>query len=377
MRAIARKIWSRPPWKSLEYSVRLAIVSLCSFIAADGVRRLAISPRCSVLKGLYEVTGMNSEALQNGTSAASGLAFHCRYRKIGRSFLFNADCIEWLAKVASNSLHAVVTDPPYGVKEFDEDQLEKRENGRGGIWRIPPSFDGHQRAPLPRFTALNEKERRRLVGFFRDWTTVLLPALCPGSHVFIATNAYISQLLYSALIGAGLEFRGEIIRLVRTLRGGDRPKNAEEEFPGVSSMAKGCYEPWGIFRKPMLAGMTVSDCLREFGTGGLRRMKDGRPFEDIVPSGRTPKREREIANHPSLKPQSFLRRLVYSALPLGTGMILDPFMGSGSTIAAAEAVGYAGVGVERLPAFYKLALEAVPKLKAVGTDPQLALFGDD
>jgi site-specific DNA-methyltransferase (adenine-specific) len=31
-------------------------------------------------------------------------------------------------------LHAIVTDPPYGVKEYDFDQLEKKDNGNGGIW---------------------------------------------------------------------------------------------------------------------------------------------------------------------------------------------------------------------------------------------------
>ncbi|MSR56980.1 MAG: site-specific DNA-methyltransferase [Planctomycetaceae bacterium] len=303
-------------------------------------------------------------------------------RKIGRSIIFRADCIEWLGLAAKNSIHSVVTDPPYGVKEFDEDQLHKRSNGRGGIWRIPPSFDGHKRAPLPRFTALNDKERRRLFDFFRDWTKALLPVMCPGAHVFIATNAFISQLLYSALIEGGLEFRGEIIRLVRTLRGGDRPKNAEVEFYDVSSMAKGCYEPWGIFRKPMPTGMTVSDCLRKHGTGGIRRTWDGRPFEDVIPSGRTLQSERAIANHPSLKPQAFLRHVVYSALPLGKGVILDPFMGSGSTIAAAEAVGYRSVGLERFAEYFSMAAEAIPKLKSVRTTPQLriaeaSLFDDE
>lgn len=312
----------------------------------------------------------------NGATRGLALPYSFKYRKIGRALAFQADCIEWLDSVRPNSLHAVVTDPPYGVKEFDEDQLEKRANGRGGIWRIPPSFDGHQRAPLPRFTALNARERQRLVEFFGVWTKALLPALCPGAHVFIATNAFISQLLYSALVDSGLEFRGEVIRLVRTLRGGDRPKNAEEEFPDVSSMAKGCYEPWGIFRKPMLPGMKVSDCLRAFGTGGLRRMQDGRPFEDVVMSGRTSKGERAIANHPSLKPQAFLRRLVYSALPLGRGLILDPFMGSGSTIAAAESVGYSSVGVERFPDYFKMAIAAVPRLAKLNAE-SLSLFGDD
>ena len=262
------------------------------------------------------------------------------------------------------------TDPPYGAKEFEEDQLDKRRNGIGGIWRNPPSFDGHIRAPLPRFTALSSRERARLAAFFREWATVLLPVLCPGGHVFIATNAFLSQLVYLSLVHAGFEFRGEIIRLVRTLRGGDRPKNAESEFPDVSSMARGCYEPWGIFRKPLLPRMTVADCLREFGTGGIRQTANGMPLNDVIPSGRTPRRERMMAGHPSLKPQDFLRQIVYSSLPLGKGIVADLFMGSGSTIAAAEALGYRSVGIERSHEFFMMALDAIPRLKEVGVDPQ-------
>jgi site-specific DNA-methyltransferase (adenine-specific) len=286
--------------------------------------------------------------------------------KIGRAVIVHADCFEWLGGLPENTLHAVVTDPPYGVKEYDADQLEKRANGKGGIWRIPPSFDGHTRAPLPRFTALNGKERARLRQFFLEWGRLVCRALRPGGHVLIATNAFICQLLYDALVDGGLEFRGEIIRLVRTLRGGDRPKNAEEEFPGVSSMPKGCYEPWGLFRKPM-GELRVSDCLRQYQTGGLRRYPDG-PFEDVIPSERTPQREREIADHPSIKPQSFLRRLVYTALPLGEGVIADPFMGSGSTIAACEAVGVQSIGVERHREYFDMARQAIPRLKALETD---------
>jgi site-specific DNA-methyltransferase (adenine-specific) len=276
----------------------------------------------------------------------------------------HADCFEWLARLPENSLHAIVTDPPYGVKEYDDRELEKRAHGKGGMWRIPPSFDGHVRAPLPRFTALDGTNRTRLTIFFNNWAQLALHALRPGGHVFIATNAYIAALLYAALLKGGLEFRGQIIRLVRTLRGGDRPKNAEKEFPDVSSIPRGGYEPWGLFRKPLFPGMKVSDCLREFQTGGLRRLAHGRPFADVIPSERTPRRERDVAPHPSLKPQSFLRQMVYAALPLGEGVVADPFMGSGATIAAAEAVGVQAVGMDRYRDYYDMALQAVPKLKA-------------
>ncbi len=122
---------------------------------------------------------------------------------IGSSLAVHADCFEWLSRIEENSLHAIVTDPPYGVKEYNFDQIEKRANGNGGVWRIPPSFDGHTRSPLPRFTALNEKERESLHRFFVEWARVALHALRPGGHVFIASNTFLSQLVFSSLVEGG------------------------------------------------------------------------------------------------------------------------------------------------------------------------------
>ena len=288
-----------------------------------------------------------------------------RWRQHGASLTIHADCLEWLGSIPENSLHAIITDPPYGVKEYHFDQIEKRANGSGGIWRIPPSFDGHERAPLPRFTALTTSERETLRRFFVKWARAVAHALRPGGHVFIASNAFLSQLLFSALVEGGLEFRGELIRLVRTLRGGDRPKNAEDEFPDVCSLPRGCYEPWGILRKPLPHKMKVSDCLREYQTGALRRLPDGKPFSDVIVSERTPKRERAIASHPSLKPQSFMRQLVWAALPLSEGIIADPLMGSGSTVAAAEAMGQKCIGVERYSDYFEMSEYAIPALAAL------------
>lgn len=292
-------------------------------------------------------------------SRLDNLKLNYQIHEIGQSILIHADCFEWLGRIPEASLHAIVTDPPYGVKEYDFDQLEKRSRGQGGVWRIPPSFDGNLRSPLPRFTALNRKERESVRQFFVEWAKAAIHALRPGGHIFIASNTFLSQIVFAALAEGGLEYRGMVIRTVRTLRGGDRPKNFEKEFADVCSMPRGCYEPWGIFRKPMLAGMKVGDCLREFQTGGLRRRPDGNPFEDIIESVRTPKTEREIANHPSIKPQTFLRQLVYAVLPLGEGIIADPFMGSGSTVAAAEAMTLRSVGVERNWSYFEAAIGAV------------------
>jgi site-specific DNA-methyltransferase (adenine-specific) len=300
----------------------------------------------------------------------SRFAFGYHHQSIGNSLIFHADCFEWLGKLPENSIHGIVTDPPYGVKEYEVDQLEKRANGNGGIWRIPPSFDGCVRSPLPRFTALNAKERKQLYRFFVEWSKLATHALRPGGHVFIACNSFLAQFVYSALVEGGLEFRGQLIRIVQTLRGGDRPKNAEQEFPHVCSLPRGGYEPWGILRKPLPPKMKVSDCLREFQTGGLRRSTEGLPFSDVIETGRTPQRERTIAEHPSLKPQALLRELVYSVLPLGEGIICDPFMGAGSTVAAAESQGVQAIGVEKNKKYYETAKAAIPKLSALIVEGQ-------
>jgi site-specific DNA-methyltransferase (adenine-specific) len=272
-----------------------------------------------------------------------------------------ADAFAWLADCARpNSLHAIVTDPPYGLKEFSEAEKAKLRKGRGGIWRIPPSFDGCKRSPLPRFTVLDDADRNALKEFFAEFGRLAMRALVPGGHIIIATNPLLSHLVYVPLITAGFEKRGEIIRLVQTLRGGDRPKNAHAEFADVSVMPRSAWEPWGLFRKPCEG--RVQDNLRTWWTGGLRRISKDEPFLDVIRSLPARRDERVLAPHPSLKPQAFMRQVVRAALPLGKGVILDPFMGAGSTIAAAAAIGYASIGIEQDPSYYAIAQSAIPAL---------------
>lgn len=283
-----------------------------------------------------------------------------KVHKFGNSSLHLADCMEWFSSAKNNSVHAVVTDPPYGLFEYSEEQKEKLRSGRGGVWRIPPSFDGSKRSPLPRFTVLTPNDLIALEEFFLHWGRSLIRVLVPGANVVVASNPLLSYLVSGALARAGLERRGELVRLVMTMRGGDRPKAAHEEFSDVSVMPRSMWEPWLVFRKPIEG--RVQDNLRKWGTGGFRRPSDERPFGDVIQSAPTRAAERKIAPHPSLKPQAFLRQLVRGVLPLGKGIVLDPFAGSGSTLAAAEAVGYQSVGIEKDREFFAIAKKAIPTL---------------
>ena len=138
------------------------------------------------------------------------------YKKAVEKYnLYHADCFTWMQQQPENSIHAIVTDPLYGLKEYTPEEKEKLRKRRGGVWRIPPSFDGCQRGPLPRFTVLTQEERKRLFSFFVTFAERAFKVLVPGGHVFIATNPILSQLVYVPLIDAGFEKR----------RRGDTPRS--------------------------------------------------------------------------------------------------------------------------------------------------------
>ena len=308
-------------------------------------------------RGVYRLPGLEEEADGDGKPEITRKFRTVHY---GGATLVQADCLEWLRLRESNSIHAVVTDPPYGLVEYSPKEQKKLRAGKGGVWRLPPAFDGAQRSPLPRFTVLSPQDLQVLDEFFSRWARGLARVLVPGANVVVASNPLLSYIVSGALARAGLERRGEIVRLVMTMRGGDRPKGAHEEFAEVSVMPRSMWEPWLLFRRPLDG--RVQDNLRRWRVGGFRRPSADSPFGDVIRSAPTRKEERRMAPHPSLKPQDFLRQLVRGVLPLGEGVVLDPFCGAGSTLAAAEAVGYRSVGIENDPKYFDIACRAIPQL---------------
>lgn len=288
-----------------------------------------------------------------------------RWYRNARYTIFNADSLEWLKLQRANSFHAVVTDPPFGIIEYSPKELHKRRRGRGGIWRLPNAFDGAVRRATPRFTVLDVHDRMGVLAFHLRLAPELFRVLVPGAHVFISSHCLVSHLVAQAFCMAGFDARGQIVRLVSTLRGGDRPKFGHKQYRDISVIPRSCFEPWLLFRKPCEG--RVTETLKRFGTGGLRRPSENVPFSDLldVPPAKPP--ERAFADHPSLKPQLLMRQLVRASLPLGKGIVLDPFMGAGSTIAAAVNLGLESVGVELDARYFRMARSAIPKLATLET----------
>lgn len=316
---------------------------------------------------------------------------HCSPTKT--TLLIRSDSMKWLDDCPAESFHAVVTDPPYGIREFEEEHVEAiSDKGGDEVWQTFRYADGAKRTVQPCFSSLTSAERRDVERFFLDFGKKIHRVLKPGGHAIVAGHVSLSNIVFPAIEkGAwqgevpGLEFRGSLIRLVTTLRGGDRPPGAQKDFPDVCTLPRSRHEPWALFRKSLPPKMNIADCLRTNWTGALRRQQveqgeaENKPAFDVINAGRPTIEERKIANHPNLKPQRLMRTLVHIALPLGKGVILDPFSGSGSTLAAAAACGLSAVGIERAEKFYELAKNAIPQLSCrvpvLGPEEPAEVFG--
>ena len=299
-----------------------------------------------------------------------GLGAQRRHHLSDRTTYILDDATRWLNSIPDASLHAIVTDPPYGVLEYEEKDHEKLRAGRGGVWRIPPSFDGAKRRPLPRFTVLSREDLAKLQGFFGTLADSALRALVPGGHLFIASNPLLSSLTFHALQNAGFEKRGEIIRLVQTLRGGYKPKGAEQDFPDVSVMPRSCWEPWGIFRKPIEG--TVAENLRRWGAGGLRRLPGGGATQgcDCVRADARPRKG--YCPAPVAKAAAVRAADRSGIAAFGIGIIYDPFAGSASTLAAAEALGYRAIGTDRDEQYLQMGQRAFAALVALSCSARVS-----
>jgi DNA modification methylase len=78
--------------------------------------------------------------------------------------------------------------------------------------------------------------------------------------------------------------------------------------------------------------------------------------------------------HPAMFPSMLCERLIRMFLRQGERRVLDPFMGTGSTLVAAKALGMQGVGLEINPAYIELArerLEAPDLFRQAAPPPEI------
>jgi site-specific DNA-methyltransferase (adenine-specific) len=137
--------------------------------------------------------------------------------------------------------------------------------------------------------------------------------------------------------------------------GGSQADRVKSTFGANSGSAARFFYCAKASRKEREAGLDslaavagAEACDRKEGTAGLNNPRAG--------AGRTASTVKNV--HPTVKPIALMRYLVRLVTPPG-GMVLDPFCGSGTTLAAAALEGFRATGIERDPAYCEIASKRV------------------
>jgi DNA modification methylase len=279
------------------------------------------------------------------------------------------DCLDVLATLPDNSVDSVVTDPPYGLSFM----------GKKWDYDVPS-------------VAIWEQ---------------CLRVLKPGGHLLAFAGTRTQHRMACRIEDAGFEIRD----MIAWVYGSGFPKshNLEGDHKGWGTALKPALEPITMARKPFSS--TVAANVIQYGTGAINvdgcrvgtesrwnpsaghkdlenkrtvtpisshkefdgrecvgrwpaniihdgsneaalSLKSGARFFYTAKAGKVD-RESEN-NHPTVKPTMLMAYLCRLVTQPG-GVVLDPFMGSGSTGKAATINGFRFIGIERDPEYHKIA----------------------
>jgi predicted RNA methylase len=295
-----------------------------------------------------------------------------RVEHIGRATLYLGDCRDILPTLPK--VDAVVTDPPYGVRDDDWDDMNEREFARFSMGWLSEA-------------ALLAKEMI-VFGYVDSAVHRLCQMLYPRVRPLIWAKPAGSQLS-----GASERKRWFAYEAIFHCHAGDTWGVVEARDTVVAQMIKTAREAAGMTRgsvEVQLRGKKTGLCYRwEEGTSlpspddldGLRRVLSlGPSFEEALQATikrreDTLKAAREEASrnaarwsdillhrtvtegrHPCEKPISLMREIV-TVEEFQT--ILDPFTGSGSTGVAAVLEGREFIGIEREPKYFDIACKRI------------------
>lgn len=183
------------------------------------------------------------------------------------------DCLEVLKTLPDNSVDAVVTDPPYGIrfmgKAWDGADIEARAAERRGMNSHAPDAGpngGHKSiaAEAGKYD-LAPAAMKAFQEFSQAWAAEALRVLKPGGHLLSFASARTYHRMAAGIEDAGFEIRDQLLWVYGS--GFPKSHNLDGEFEGWGTALKPSHEPVCMARKPFKA--TVLANMREWRTGAI------------------------------------------------------------------------------------------------------------
>ena len=228
------------------------------------------------------------------------------------------DALSGMARIPDGSIDLLIADPPYGLgKDYgnDSDKLAADD----------------------------------YLQWMAAWIDVALPKLKPEGSLYIFLTWRYSPEVF-VLLKERMTMINEIIwdRRVPSMGGSTRSYTSVHDTIGFFAKQKGYYFDLDAIRIPYDAETKKARSRSVFV--GAKWLEVGYNPKDLWSVARIHKEDPERADHPTQKPLEIVERMVRASCPPG-GIVLDPFMGAGTTAVAAQRCGRQFVGFELNPVY--------------------------
>ncbi len=329
--------------------------------------------------------------------------------------IYNSDCLNILKNLPEKSIDAVITDPPYGLSDHNHskivDILKEWLNGNDSVVPDCKGFMGKDwDAFVPPPAVWKECLRTLKPGghmlVFAGTRSVDLMGISLRLAGFEIRDeiiwCYGSGFPKSLNVANTIAKREGAKRVGAGSKGNTFPLNSEyreylltktaKEWEGWGTALKPAHEPIILARKPLENGLNVAENCMKWGSGSASRFfyKAEWTDEDIkalIYCAKANRRERDIGlenlenkrggtyqfrqdgsldgqiplkrnNHPTVKPIKLIEYLI-KLTTRENQVVLDPFLGSGTTAVACKRINRRFIGIEINEEYYNIAINRI------------------
>ncbi len=303
-----------------------------------------------------------------------------KYSKLPLNQIICGDAVEELKKIPNDSCDVIIIDPPYNIGKDFGNNYDKRELNEYVVWckkwinecirTMKPTGTmfiygfseilAHLSVEIP----INKRwliwhYTNKNVASLNFWQRSHEAIICAWKNKPIFNRDKIREPYTAGFLNgaAGKIRKGTLGRfskggketIYKAHDGGALPRDVIK----ISSFAN---ENEDVIKIPALAG----------GAGMVERWFLCKTCNNVFEPRQLSKHvNHEITKHPTQKPFGLSKKLIKSAIPQKDGVVLVPFVGSGSECAAAKELGHSYVGFELNPDYIKIAKKMTISVKRV------------
>lgn len=294
--------------------------------------------------------------------------------------ILNADCMVELNKLEDNSIDCVITDPPYFIDKLDNKWSSSKVNND-----VKNSHITH----LPKGMKFDKSQVKNLYDYYLELSKLLFKKMKPGAYFLSFSSPRLYHAIAMSCEIAGFEIRDminwtytqsmpkgmSISHVIKKMNIPEDEKNKliYEYKDYKTPQIRSCFEPICVAMKP-LGKLTFIQNELQFKTGLLDFSQKVGIDNDRVPANiitteeynesydknflvsKPSKSEKGNTNtHITVKPLALIEHLIKLFSKKGS-LIVDPFLGSGTTALACKNTERNCIGLELNNEYYNICL---------------------